>query len=118
MEKGVIMMTGRFQQADLAKLLGKSSIPVLMPETRLAMVIMTTCHSEDHRRSASDTLARSRNYAWIPNGTRLAKKVVRSCVKCRLTAKRTAQQVMGLLPEDVLEVSPPFTCTALDLFGP
>ena len=89
-----------------------------MPETRLGMVIMTTCHSEDHRRSASDTLARSRNYAWIPNGTRLAKKVVRSCVKCRLTAKRTAQQVMGQLPEDVLEVSPPFTCTALDLFGP
>ena len=117
-KNGIVIMSGRFRQKDLAKLLGKEGLPVLMPETRLARVIMTSCHNEDHRRSAADTLARSRNHAWIPQGTRLAKAVIKSCMRCRLSAKKRVDQIMGRLPEDILEVSPPFTCTALDLFGP
>ena len=39
-------------------------------------------------------------------------------MKCMLAAKKTLEQIMGKLPDDILEVSLPFTCTALDLFGP
>ena len=99
-------------------MLGKEKLPVIMADTRLARVIMISCHEEDHRRSAADTLARSKNHAWISYGSRLAKSVCKSCVKCRLAAKKTVEQIMGKLQDDILEVSPPFTCTALDLFGP
>ena len=116
--KGMVFMSGRFRERDLARLLGKGRLPVIMANTRLARVIMISCHEEDHRRSAADTLARSRNHTWIPYGSRLAKSVCKSCVKCRLAAKKTVDQIMGKLPDDILEVSPPFTCTALDLFGP
>ena len=65
-----------------------------------------------------DTLARARNHAWIHRGMDLAKKVVRGCVVCRLQETRTAQQVMANVPDDILQISPPFTMTACDLFGP
>ena len=72
---GLVVMTGWFREKDLASLLGKDSLPVVMAHTRLAKVIMTSCHEEDHRRTAADSLARSRNQAWIPYGSRLAKSV-------------------------------------------
>ena len=111
-------MSGRFHQKELARLLYEEGLPVLMPETRLARVIMTSCHSEDHRTNVADTLARSRNYVWVQHGTRLAKSIIKNCMRCRLRAKKTVQQIMGRLPESFLDVSPPFTCCSLDLFGP
>ena len=97
-QRGMVVMTGRFREKDLARLLGKDNLPVIMVHTRLARVIMISCHEEDHRRTAADTLARSRNHVWIPHGTRLAKSVTKSCMKCRLAAKKTVDQIMGKLP--------------------
>ena len=65
LKQGMVIMKGRFCSEDLARLLGKDSLPVLMPNTRLAWLILNACHLEDHRMSASDAVARSRNYAWI-----------------------------------------------------
>ena len=117
-KKGLVVTTGRFSEKQLTKLLGKESLPILMPNTRLAKLIFHHCHEEDHRLSATDTLARSRKFVWVPRGLKLAKSVVKSCMKCRLAANSTAKQIMSQVPEGVLEVSPPFTACALDLMGP
>ena len=118
MKRGVLVTTGRFTERSLAKLLGKEDLPVLMPTTTLAKLILMFCHEEDHRRNPRDTLARARNHAWIHQGMDLAKKVIKSCVVCRLQETKTARQVMANMLEDILQVSPPFTMTACDLFGP
>ena len=89
-----------------------------MPETKMARIVMAACHAEDHRRSAADTLARSRNHVWIPHGTRLDKIVIKGCMRCRLSTKKTVDHIMSRLSEDILKVSPLFTSAALDLFGP
>ena len=47
--KGMFGMHGRIPKDDLARLLGKESLPVLMPQAPLAKLIMTACHTEDHR---------------------------------------------------------------------
>ena len=73
-------MTGRSRQCDLSRLLGKEKLPVLMPSTRLAQVIRISRHREDRRTSVSDTLVRSRYHIWIPQGTKLAKKVIGNCM--------------------------------------
>ena len=117
-KKGLVVTTGRFSEKQLTKLLGKESLPILMPNTRLAKLIFQHCHGEDHPLSATDTLARSRKFVWVPRGLKLAKSVVKSCMRCRLAANSTAKQIMSRVPEGVLEVSPPFTASALDLMGP
>ena len=117
-DAGIVYLSGRLSQGDLSRVLGKSKLPVLMPSTRMARLIMVFCHEEDHRRTPKDALARSRNYAWIPRGRKLAETVTRSCIPCREWGAKTASQVMADLPEDMLQLSPPFTGTALDMFGP
>ena len=46
------------------------------------------------------------------------KAVIRSCMYCRRTTSKTAQQLMGDLPPFSLEQADPFKVCSLDLFGP
>ena len=52
----VFYTTGRIGKA-LEHLLGSGRLPVVMPSTELARLIMWQSHCEDHRRSPMDTLA-------------------------------------------------------------
>jgi hypothetical protein len=115
--RGIYCTRGRVGRA-LEKLLGIVELPVLMPGTRLAKLIMWESHCEDHRRSHSDALARSRERAWIVRGTALAKFVTRHCVKCKIDHKKQSQQLMSDIPEHQLLPCPPFTNISLDFLGP
>ena len=44
MKRGVLVTTGWFTERSLAKLLGKEDLPVLMPTTTLAKLILMFCH--------------------------------------------------------------------------
>ena len=100
------------------KLLGAEELPILMPEARLAKIIMIEAHEQDHRGPKS-TLWRSRTKAWIWRGWRLAQEVERKCTWCRMKKKVMIEQRMGDLPEDRFAVgSKPFTWVSLDLMGP
>ena len=78
--------------------LGVSELPIAMPMTRVAYLLMVEAHKVLHR-GAKDTLWRSRCKAWIPNGKKLAKKVADSCLKCILTEKKLLTQRMADLPK-------------------
>ena len=93
-------------------------MPVLLPDVRLAKLIIQACHEEDHRLGTSDVVARSRKYAWIVRAGALAKAVIKNCMFCRLQRKKVTQQVMGELPKGRLEVAPAFSYVSLDIFGP
>merc|ERR1711888_556338 len=83
----------------LPRILGVDRLPVLLPKSRLAELLMIQAHRENHD-GAPGALARSRAQAWIHTGRYLAHKVVGKCVHCRATAARIQEQRMGALPEE------------------
>ena len=114
---GIVYTRGR-AGPSLEKLLGVSQLPVLMPGTRLAKLIMWESHEEDHRRLPTDALARSRERAWVVRGTAVAKSVTKACPKCRLGNRRQSEQLMADLPLHQTVPCPPFTHVSLDFLGP
>ena len=96
---------------------GSNYLPVIMSSTRVAYLIMLNAHCKDHA-GRDVTMAMSRHDAWIVNAKRLAKRIVKDCIRCRFLRKLLEGQKMAILP-DVLQLpSPPFTNVGLDLVGP
>ena len=114
---GIVYTKGRVGRS-LELVLGMSRLPILMPSTRLAKILMWSCHAEDHRRQPSDALARTREKAWIVRGASLAKYVAKHCPICRLESKKTAGQIMADIPVHQTTPCPPFTHVSLDFLGP
>ena len=113
----ILYMEGRVGRA-LEHLLGSSRLPVLMPETTLAKLIMWQAHNEDHRRSSADTLARSRERAWIVRGGGIARKVSSACPKCRLESEKTQTADHGEYPRTPADTMSTFHKCQLRLHGP
>ena len=123
----ILVTTGRLGDKSMLRLFGVSSLPIIMPKSRLAYLYMNLAHQSEcgltntpveHHRSAVGTLARSRTYVWIIKGKSLAKKVVLDCMKCRREQKHLESQQMGLLREAHLTVCPAWTYVSLDFCGP
>ena len=112
------MDPGKDRPDDMAAALGCTRLHVLMPSTRLAYLIMNSCHQEDHRRDPRDAMARARTIAWIPRGRQLALKVVKGCYTCRREEKWLAQQQMGELPGARAGGIAPFEAVGCDFMGP
>ena len=120
-EEGVCYMTGRLGMDGVQRILGaKDKLPVISAKTRLAELIMTASHQEDHRRDPGDCLFRSRRHAWICDGARaLAERVVRKCQLCKVKIEVLQKQKMSKLPPQIHEVPcSPFTNVTLDFLGP
>ena len=93
--RGVIFIQVRVPPEDMAAVLGCSQLHILMPSTRLAYLILTSCHRVDHRRDPKDMMARARSIAWILRARQLAISVLSDCFLCRRENKRLAEQQMG-----------------------
>ena len=118
LRNGVVYISGRVRKEQMAELVGREELAVVMPTEKLAKLVMGDAHNQDHRRSPQDVMPRARRHLWIPQGTRLAKEVVGKCVKCRLNDKKMVRQIMASLPPERLQTAAPFESTALDMFGP
>ena len=118
LDRGIVTCRGRFSEDNLAMLLGIKALPVLMPSTKLAQLIIRQAHKEDHRRSAADTVARARKTAWIVRGKKVAQTEVKNCIPCRKHGAKAMEQLMGEVPRDYVKAAAPFTIVSLDMFGP
>ena len=117
----LVVTRGRLGDNKMLELFGSSSLPILMPQSRLAYLYMLDAHRGEYgmvHRGVSSTLARSRSKVWVIRGNRLAKKICESCIVCRRIAKKLIGQQMALIREEQLEVTPPFTHICLDFTGP
>ena len=92
-------------------------LPVIMGSTRVAELIMMAAHYKDHT-GRDITQATARHEAWIINAKKLAKNIIKHCVRCRYLRKLLEQQKISELPDFVQIVCPPFTNIGLDLIGP
>ena len=99
-------------------ILGQRELPIMLPESRLAKLIMWKSHRELHRSTPADTVARSRKYAWICRAKKLAISVCAKCPICCQLHVKLGRQIMGDRQEDHMLPAPPFTRIACDLAGP
>ena len=84
----------------------------------MAKLLLLHEHAVDHRREVGALLSATRRKAWIVDGRRQAKGVVKACVPCRMERKEALQQRMGERGGETLERVLPFQQVALDLMGP
>ena len=96
---------------------GQGELPVIMGSTRLAFLIMLDAHKQDHA-GRDITMATSRHTAWIVNAKKLAKSIVRNCIRCRFLRKILESQKMASIPEILQLPASPFTNIGVDLLGP
>ena len=113
---GMKVVVGR-AQTGLRQLFGQNYLPVIMGSTRVAELIMTSAHYKDHT-GREITQAMARHEAWIVNAKKLAKLVIRRCVRCRYLRKLLLEQKISRLPDFVQMQCPPFTNLGVDLCGP
>ena len=107
-----------WRSKGIFSILGVYEFPILLPESRLAYLLMLQAHEEAHK-GAKITLWRSRSKAWVVKGKNLAVKVERECIKCRARKAVLCQQQTGDLPPERFSVgSKPFPCICLDFLGP
>ena len=94
--------------------------PVIIPKERyVAKLLIAHFHEKSGHSGANTTLNEIRTSGyWILQGKSLVSAHVQRCVICRKLRGHTQLQKMADLPEDRLEPSPPFTYSAVDLFGP
>ena len=83
----------------------------------LTILLIQKLHKREHG-GVETTLARLQTKFWVPGARRVIKRIRRQCVTCRKVVGQTHSQVMGQVPSERLQPSPPFYNTALDLFGP
>ena len=105
---GLKIVVGR-AEIGLQKFFGKNYLPVIMGHTRVAELVMMSAHWKDHT-GRYITMAMARHEAWIVNAKKLAKLLIRLCVRCRYIRKMLEGQKMAVLP-GMLAGSLPSLCS-------
>ena len=117
--EGLPYTQGRMSRSAMIGMLGHSELLVLSKHSRLAYLVMTAAHNEDHRLGPGDAVYRSvRMGYWILQSRKLAEQVVKDCRYCKIVKASISAQRMGDLPNEMFQVPVrPFTHITLDFAG-
>ena len=117
-EKGLLITRGRLGTAGLTYL-GPDKLVILHPKSRLALLILKQCHEEDHKRTPSEAVYRSRKIAWIHRAKSTAIMVTKNCAWCIVHSRKMQEQRMADLPKEIFEIpTSPWTNITLDFMAP
>ena len=94
--------------------------PVLLPKGHLLVQLFVRhCHEETKHQGKGMLISKIRSLGyWVVGLTSLVSSMLFKCVTCRKLRGSLQGQKMADLPDDRLEVGPPFTHVGLDYFGP
>ena len=112
-ENGIIYVTTRKTNENY----NSDKLIVLSPKHPLTKLILRDIHEEDHR-GIQHSVARSRLYYWIPQCSKLLRKIRDNCVSCRLRDSAAIRQLMAPMPSFRLKSAPVWHHSMIDLFGP
>ena len=87
----MVVTRGRLSSQTWERITGLPHLPVLMGRTRMSLLLARHEHCVDHRREVGAVLAATRRKAWIVDGRRVVKGVVKACMACRLSRKQTLE---------------------------
>ena len=116
-ENGVLRVGGRLSKANLSQ---DEKHPAIIPKhSHWAKLLIRHYHRKIQHMGRRSTLAAVREAGyWMINGASTVKAEIRNCVTCAKLRRPTESQMMGNLPKERLEQSPPFTHVGMDVFGP
>ena len=118
LEDGILKVGGR---AQASRMLSKhEKHPAILPGLcHVTNLIVGHYHEKSQHQGRSMTLSLIRQSGyWIVGSSNVVTKVLRNCVTCKKLRGKNCTQIMGSLPLDRLEPSPPFTHIGVDCFGP
>ena len=112
-KEGIVSVTTRSKQENW----NPENLVVLSPKHPLTRLILRSMHEVDHR-GVMHTVARSRIFYWIPQASKLVRKIKNNCFRCRIKDAEAMRQLMAPLPAFRLKSSPVWHFSMIDLFGP
>ena len=90
---------------------------ILSPRHPVTKLILRGIHEEDHR-GVQHTVARSRLKFWIPQCSKVVRRIKDSCFKCKLKDAVAIRQLMSPMPNFRMKSAPVWNHSMIDLFGP
>ena len=94
--------------------------PAVLPrDHQLTILLLRHLHSKRGHCGYKSLMHEVRRKYWIIGLRKMAKAVVSNCVLCRKLRRKPLDQLMGQVPSlRVAAGFPPFSNTAMDMFGP
>ncbi len=114
---GLLRVGGRLKLADLSY---PEKNPVILPGKHHVSALLIRHYHErvEHQGRIFTEGAIRAAGLWLIGGKRCINSILHACVTCRKLRGKLEMQKMSDLPPERLSVSPPFTYTGLDVFGP
>ena len=91
--EGLLVTPGQYPKVKMLETVGRCFLPILLPQERLAALYCVADYENGHFRDPADVLACTCKSAWIVWGRKLAKKISRSCIRCRQDSARPQAQL-------------------------
>ncbi|XP_067930805.1 uncharacterized protein [Watersipora subatra] len=116
-DEGIVRVGGRASASTLSY---QQKYPIIIPKnSHLAYLLTVHYHKQISHLGRRSTLAAIRDAGiWMVNGSGVVKRVLNQCVGCARLRKAPETQLMGELPKEKMEATPPFTNIGIDTFGP
>ncbi|XP_049307343.1 uncharacterized protein LOC125777139 [Bactrocera dorsalis] len=116
--EGVMRVSGRIDAASWLPYDTTRPI-ILAPNHDLTRLILLDCHNRMKHQNVEATICEVRQRYWVPNIRRAMKKIISTCLICKISKCIPSQPMMGQLPKDRLTpFVRPFSYTGIDYFGP
>ena len=114
---GILRISGRLRRASLSD--DVKFLIILPRDSHVTMLIVKHFHESTTHQGKGMTLNVIRsNGFWVVSASSTLASAISSCVKSQKLWGAVQEQRMSDPPEDHLESTPPFTCCAVDYFGP
>lgn len=116
-EHGVLRVGGRLTRSSLHP---HVKHPAILPKaSHVSSLLIKHHHEKVHHQGRGMTVNELRsNGIWIIGCSRAVASHIHKCTKCRRYRRNTQNPKMSDLPEERMEMTPPFTYCGIDCFGP
>ena len=94
--------------------------PIILPKRHpFVNLLIMHYHREALHMGWSQVLANMRKNFWVIRGQSTVRHYIKTCMKCKLRAAKSSEQIMAPLPRDrLLQGGRVFEVTGCDFFGP
>ena len=116
-QNGLIRAGGRLKNSNMDD---RVKYPIIIPKNGQATSMIIRWYHEKIRHGGRGmTLNELRQQGLlIINANSRVRHIISKCVVCRSLRGKVGEQQMSSLPEDRFQEAPPFTYSAVDMFGP